>query len=318
MLTAGMLACWAVPVYAVVFLGLVFSSAAKTAYDPAVQAFIGRQVPFARRGLAIGVVETAWAGSTLVGIPVLALIIERFGLRWAFLFFALLGGLGWMMMSGAIPRREDRETDRTARPTVFSSLTKLIKVRPAAGMMGFGFWISMANDGLFVVYGAWLEQAFGVSLLALGASTRVIGAAELLGESLTAIFGDRVGLKRFVVIGLVMATIAYLLLPVIGKTLPAALGALFLIFFAFELTVVSSLGLSTEVLPTARATMVAGFFAAAGVGRMAGALSGGLLWSTMGLPAVALFSASATLIGLLSLLWGLRGWQAGPAEARRD
>ncbi|HBG21188.1 MAG TPA: MFS transporter, partial [Desulfobulbaceae bacterium] len=45
----------------------------------------------------------------------------------------------------------------------------------------FGFWISIANDSLFVVYGVWFEQAFLVSIATLGFSTVAIGAAEFLG-----------------------------------------------------------------------------------------------------------------------------------------
>jgi DHA1 family inner membrane transport protein len=99
-------------------------------------------------------------------------------------------------------------------------------------------------------------------------------------------------------------------LPVIGTTLPLALGGLFFIFFAFEFTIVSSFGLTTEILPGARATMMAGFYAAAGLGRMAGALIGGVLWLGPGLQAVVLLSATATVLGLLSLLWGLSRWSA--------
>ncbi len=310
MLTAGMLLCWIAPIYGVVFVGLMLASAAKTTYDPAVQAFIGQRVPFARRGLAIGVVETAWAGSTLVGIPVMALVIDGFGLRWAFFCMALLGALGWILLIRVMPPDNLQRSETVERSGVWSSLKQLIKVRPAAGMLGFGFWISMANDNLFVVYGAWLEGSFAVSIVALGISTSVIGGAELLGESLTALIGDRIGLKRAVLIGLCLATTGYLVLPLVGTSLPVALCGLFLIFMAFEFTIVSSFGLSTEILPASRATMMAGFYATAGLGRMAGAITGGVLWTGHGLVAISVVSASATVVGMLCLIWGLHGWRA--------
>ena len=311
MLTAGMLMCWLVPVYGFVFLGLMLAGAAKTTYDPAVQAFIGQRVPFVRRGTAIGIMETAWAGSTLIGIPAMALVIEGFGLRWAFFCMAVLGAAGWIFLSRSLPRDAVCEADGHGWTVALSSLKQLIKVRPAAGMLGFGFWISMANDNLFVVYGAWLEHSFAVSIVALGMSTSVIGGAELLGESLTALLGDRIGLKRAVIIGLILAIVGYLLLPFMGSNLPAALFGLFLIFMAFEFTIVSSFGLSTELLPASRATMMAGFYAAAGLGRMVGALSGGVLWVDSGLSAVTMVSATATALGMGCLIWGLHGWRAG-------
>jgi predicted MFS family arabinose efflux permease len=103
------------------------------------------------------------------------------------------------------------------------------------------------------------------------------------------------------------ATGCYALLPIIGTSLPAALAGMFLIFLTFEFSVVCSFSVATELLPAARATMMAGVLATSGVGRMVGALTGGALWSWAGLWAVAVVSVAATLLALASLLWGLRG-----------
>jgi predicted MFS family arabinose efflux permease len=102
--------------------------------------------------------------------------------------------------------------------------------------------------------------------------------------------------------------LAYLLLPFIGRSMPLAMTGMFWIFLAFEFTIVTSFSLSTELMPKARATMMAGFYATSGVGRMIGVLIGGGLWQLGGIAAVAWTSALFTGIGLLSLLWGLHGW----------
>lgn len=308
MLAAGMLLCGLVPGYWPLFLGLVAASLGKTVFDPAIQAFIGRNVPFERRGRVIGAVETAWAGSTLIGIPALGLLIEHLGLTSAFSLLALLGAMGWLTISRVIPADEPGPAGSPGRVRIFAALPELIRVRPAAGMLLFGFWISIANDGLFVVYGAWFEQSFLVSITTLGFSTVAIGLAELGGESMTAVFADRLGLKKATILGLCLAIAAYLLLPFIGRSLPLAMVGMFWIFFAFEFTIVTSFSLSTELLPKARATMMAGFYATSGVGRMIGVLLGGWLWELGGIAMVAWTSAGFTAIGLLSLLWGLHGW----------
>ena len=172
----------------------------------------------------------------------------------------------------------------------------------------------MANDNVFVVYGAWLEQDFGIGIVALGLSTGVIGAAELTGESLTAFLGDRIGLKRAMMIGAGVATLGYLILPLLGFSLYVSLGGLFLIFLAYEFTIVCSFSLGTELLPSARATMMAGYFAAAGIGRMLGAFAGGALWLTGGLAAVTTASAVAMVLAIICLLWGLKGWKASDSS----
>jgi predicted MFS family arabinose efflux permease len=310
LLATGMLICWIAPVYGLVFIGLMLAGAGKTAYDPALQAFIGQRIPFSKRGTAIGAVETAWAGSALIGIPVIAVIIDGFGVRWTFFAMAVMGAMGWLMLGRAIRANDTAAPGHGRSLGMGSALLQLIRFRPAAGMLGFGFLIAMANDNLFVVYGAWLEKEFGMGIVALGLSSSVIGAAELTGESLTALLGDRIGIKRFMILSSCMTAIGYLMLPIIGTTLPLGLFGLFLIFLFFEAAMVSSFSLGTEVLPSARGTMMAGYFAAAGLGRMAGAFTGGALWLKGGLTVVMMASAAITVVALICLRWGLAGWRA--------
>ncbi|MEE4136071.1 MAG: MFS transporter [Desulforhopalus sp.] len=305
----GMLLCGIFPSYWWVFVGLVLAGLGKTIFDPAIQAFVGRHVPYERRGRIVGIIETAWAGSTLVGIPLMGLIIANFGLAAVFYLLAFLGGLSWFAVGWVIPEEQPASPAGGRRKGMLASILQLVRIRPAAGMLLFGFWISIANDSLFVVYGAWFEQAFLVSIVALGFSTVAIGAAELLGESLTALFADRIGLKRALISGLLLLIGAYLALPLIGVSLSAAMVGMFLVFLCFEFVIVSSFSLSTELLPGARATMMGGFYATAGLGRMVGVLMGGVLWQWGGIVAVTTQAAVLTLFGLLSLLWGLHGWR---------
>ncbi len=308
MLALGMLICGLVPVYWPVFIGLVVASFGKTIFDPAIQAFVGNNVSFERRGRIIGIAETAWAGSTLLGIPALALIIDHVGLKNSFLLLGFLGAVGWLALGLILPADETRQDQRLEKLSFWGSMKQLVRIRPAAGMLAFGFFISVANDCLFVVYGAWFEQDFNVSIVALGFSTVAIGSAELLGESMTALFSDRLGLKRAIIIGPLLSILAYLLLPVIGQSLGLAMVGLFLVFLSFEFTIVTSFPLCTEVIPQSRATMMAGYYATAGIGRMIGVLIAGFVWNLAGISGVAAVAALLTFLGLLSVLWGLRGW----------
>jgi len=307
-LCLGLLLSGLFPTYWVVFLGLLAASLGKTLFDPAMQAFIGHNIPFQRRGRVIGIVEMSWAGSTLLGIPFLGLVIARSSLSVSFFLLSFLGFLGWIGIGRILLADEKKIVDKKSVVGLFFSLKRLMKNRQAAGMLGFGFWISIANDCLFVVYGAWFEQAFHVSLIALGFSTVTIGVAELCGESLTSLFADRLGLKRAIIFGLTLAMVSYFLLPIIGYTLPLAMTGMFMIFLAFEISMVSSFSLSTELMPEARATLMAGFYATSGVGRMIGVFIGAILWKMGGITLVAWMAGCLTGIGLLSLLWGLRSW----------
>ena len=160
-----------------------------------------------------------------------------------------------------------------------------------------------------MVYGIWLESAFGLSIALLGAATTVIGLAELLGEGLTASIADRLGLKRAIVAGLILSALSYILLPLVGRTLPLALMGLFVTFLTFEFTIVTAFSLFTEILPTARATMMSSSVAAISIGRAIGALVGGPVWLAGGMWATGFVSAAGSGLALVLLVWGLRGWR---------
>jgi predicted MFS family arabinose efflux permease len=87
------------------------------------------------------------------------------------------------------------------------------------------------------------------------------------------------------------------------------LAGLFFIFLSFEFAVVTTISLATEVLPGARATMMASFMAAMSIGRVIGALAGGPIWLAGGITATGLISTVATALALAALAWGLRGWR---------
>ena len=308
MLVVGMFAGGIFPFYGVILAALFLAGLGKSIFDPALQAYVGERVPFHRRGLIIGVLELSWAGSTLIGIPLIGLLIEYLG--WRAPFFAL-GGVGLIGIAALqfVITKDGKKTVMNQSIGLFNAWRQLVQERAALGAIGFAFFASMANDSLFVIYGAWLETSFSLSIVALGFSTTVIGIAELSGESLTAAISDRLGLKRSVIAGLSLCIMSYIILPLMDNTLPFALGGLFIIFLTFEFTIVSALSLCTELLPGLRATMMSSFLAAAGIGRVIGVLIGGSIWLTGGIFVTTFVSAAISCLGLASLVWGLRGWK---------
>ena len=309
MLTGGMLVGGLLPVYGVVLLGLFLAGLGKSVFDPALHAYVGERVPYRRRGLAIGMLEFSWAGSALVGIPLVGLLIERLGWRSPFFVLGGLGLISVVALRALIPDDGHRQRSRDGLPGFREAWRRLSRERAALGALGFGLLISAANDNLFVVYGIWLESAFGLSIVVLGAATTVIGVAELLGEGLTASIADRLGLKRAIVAGLILSALSYILLPLMGRTLPLALMGLFVTFLTFEFTIVTAFSLFTEILPTARATMMSSSVAAISIGRAIGALVGGPVWLAGGMLATGCVSAAVSGLALVLLVWGLRGWR---------
>jgi len=311
LLSVGMLAGGSLPFYGIILVALLMAGLGKNIFDPAIQAYVGDRVPYERRGLVIGIMEVSWAGSTLLGVPLMGLLIEYMGWRAPFFVLGGLGLIGLAVLGVLIPRKSAEGKRRQGSVNPLSAWRQLAKSRTALGVLGFSFFISAANDNFFVVYGAWLENGFGLSVVALGMATMVIGVAELFGEGLTALLSDRLGLGRSLVIGVVLSGVSYAMLPLFDSTLTMALSCLFLVFLTVEFSIVTCLSLSTEILPSMRATMMSGYVAAAGIGRVAGALIGGPVWVIGGVEATAAVSVMISAMGLVSLMWGLKDWKPG-------
>ena len=308
LLVVGMFAGGFLPFYVVILVALFLAGLGKSMFDPALQAFVGERVPFHRRGMVIGFLEFSWAGSTLLGIPAIALLIDRLGWQAPFFVMGGLGLLGILVIRVLIAKDEQKEGPKQSRVLFKDAWRPLLRERAAQGALLFSFLVSAANDNLFVVYGAWLEKRFSLSIVELGLGTAAIGIAELIGTSMTATLADRLGLKRSLLGGLAVCLIFYGILPYLGQTLGMALVGLFLIFLSFEFMIVTSLSLFTELLPSARATMMASFLAAGGIGRVVGALIGGPIWLAGGIYATSLVSAILSGLALVALFWGLRDW----------
>jgi DHA1 family inner membrane transport protein len=308
LLAVGMLAGGFFPFYGVMIAALFLAGMGKVVFDPAVQAYISERVPYQRRATVIGFLEISWAGSTLLGIPLIALLIDRVGWRSPFFAMGMIGILGALALILFFPEIEKSGSEPARTMALKAMLQTLLQDKPSLGTVAYVFFFSAAIDNLFVVYGAWLEKAFDVGIVVLGVGTGVIGVAELIGEIMVATISDRFGLKRVTTLGVTLCIFTYALLPFVAQSFVLALAGLFIHFLIFEFTIISSVALCTELRPEMRATIIAGFFAAAGLGRIVGALIGGPVWLAGGIVATGMISASITVLALISLRWGLRGW----------
>jgi predicted MFS family arabinose efflux permease len=214
--------------------------------------------------------------------------------------------VGMVLIALRLPPELTAPSGRPGTADLRRAWERLYRSRTARTMLVVAFLVSMANDGIFVIYGAWLEKNFRLSVTQLGLGSSVIGIAELCGEFMTVGLADRMGKPRALLTGIGLSMIAYIALPWTAISLPFALTGLFALFIAVEFTFVTALSMATEILPDQRATMMSGMLAVAGMGRMAGAITGGFLWVWHGATAVALLSAFLCGLAALALAIGLR------------
>ncbi len=294
MIGAAVVVFW--PSFPVLTISLVLATLGKYIFDPGMQAYISDRVPYAQRGRSIALTEFGWSLAFVVGVPLMGFLIARKGWMAPFPLLALLGvlivgGLAWMLPKETAPA--DALPSGNNFRMVLASL-------PALTGLSIGMLATAANEQVNLVFGVWLEDSFGLKIAALGAASAVIGISEMCAEGLVAGFVDRLGKLRAIALGLVVNSLASMALPWLGRTEPGALAGLFLFYLSFEFTIVSSLPLMTELLPSARATLMAFNVVALSFGRAVGAILAPRLYG-LGFLAVALGAAGFNLLALISV-----------------
>ncbi len=248
---------------------LILAALSKSCFDPSMQAYLGDRIPYQRRGRALAVTELGWSLSFIIGIPLMSVLISRWGWQSPFLALGLLGIVSVAALIWAIPGDSDPAAEK---PKVWQNFRRVFSYPPALAGLGVGLLSTVANETVNLVFGVWLEDAFGLKILALGGTAAVIGMAELGGETLVGTLVDRLGKVRAVSIGLITNCVVSAFFPLVGDNLVAAVVVLFLFYITFEFTLVSSIPMMTEILPSARATMMAFNVTVLSLGRAVGAL----------------------------------------------
>ena len=287
------------PTYPAFFLALILASIGYLTFVPSLQAYLGDQVPYEKRGLVLGLTEFAWSLSAILVVPLIGLIIARHGWLAPFPLLALLGVLTFIVLAWMLPH-DPKPSDE--RPSLWSNLRKVFTYPPALAALLMAACYSAANETITLVYGVWVENAFALSIASLGATALVIGFSELGGETLVTAFTDRLGKRRAVALGLIMNCLASLALPTFGRWLVGAVVSLFFFYLTFEFTVVSGIPLMSEILPSARATVLAAHMALLALGRSLGDLLAPTLFTQSILPGIAANALAAVVFNLLALL----------------
>ena len=296
----GMMAIWSS--YAALFVSFLLVAICKIVFDPAMQSYLGDHVAYKRRGLAVALTEFGWSGAFLLGMPLVAWLIARAGWRAPFPVLALMGLVVMITLWTMLP---SDSPPISSRPT-YSMAVRAVLAHPSAlAALGASLIMSTAYDTVAIVFGAWLEQTFGLQIIALGMASALIGVAEFSGEGLVAGLSDRLGKRRTVALGIAIAAASCLALPLTSSTLPGALAALFFIYIGFEIAIVSAIPLMTELVPGARATVMAGNVAALSLGRAVGASLGPALLS-LGMWANSITAAVLALCSMAILLLFVR------------
>ena len=282
------------PSLATLGIALILGLIGKQIFDPSLASYIADHVVYEKRGTALAITEFAWSLAFIIGIPAMGLLIARSTWSAPFLLLGILGLVAFLYVSLTLT---DSEKPVHHQDGLFGNVKQIITTPTVLVAFSIGLTVTAANEVVNLMFGVWLEDSFKLQIAALAGASAIIGLSELGGEGMVALFVDRIGKVRAAGFGIVGNCLAAILLPLVGRSEAGALIGLFLFYITFEFTVVSTIPLMTEVMPSARATTLSFAGAAGSIGRAIGALLAPALYA-LGFPFV---TGAAILFNLLGL-----------------
>ncbi len=253
---------------------LILLSQSKVLFDLGLASWIADQVPYERRSRIVGLTETSWALGLLVGVSLMGLVTAATNWRMGYLTgaaaAAVMAAVVWRRVTPLPPHGERAAAPETGRMPSWAWWAI------AAFMCLMG-----ASQALFVTFGSWLEDTFGLGAVGLAAITVLLGFGEL-GASLTsAQRTDAWGKEASAIAGALLMVPTGLVLAVWHEQMAVGIVLLVVSILGFEFAIVSSLAIGSRLVPGSPAR---------GVGTMVAAGTSGR--ALVSIPATALYDRS--------------------------
>lgn len=293
-LAIGTALAGAAPSMAAISMGFVVLSLGKMMFDNGMNSWLVERTEYETRGRVVGLTEIAWAGAILIGIPLLAILV--FATSWRYAYGATAVAL--LFMAWHLWRR--LPNDRPATHGDGARATFVWSLPAVAGFLSFGLVMAVGTC-LFVSFGSWLKDVHGFSTLGIGAVSILLGAVELLASTSTIRFTDRLGKRRSIRFGVMVALPAAVGLARASHHAVFGLLLLSLLFLGFEFAIVSFASLLPSLQPDSPSLA---FGLAVGVGTVSRgivAIASTRLYTSHGIQGSSLLAAGIAAAALATL-----------------
>ena len=294
--------------------GMALMGLGSFSFVPTLQAYLSNRLPYHQRARGLGILEYAWALSGMVGLYLVGQLLNVSG--WQMPFFIIGGSLlVASLLYGLLPgvSKEDDKQTAVTPTTTLSPRQHIIAFfdlgphsRSAYATIITSSLLFLGAITIFVSYGTWLFEDYGLSAGSLGQVALVMGIADLLGSVSVSVISDRYGKRQSVLTGAIVACLGFWALPLLQATVVTAVLGLVVARGAFEFAIVANMTLLTEQSPTHRAkTMTLGTAIASISTGVATAISP-WLFEQYRLVGIAVVAGTAVFLSILVLLWAVR------------
>ena len=266
--------------------------------------WIADHVPFAQRSRVVGLNEMSWALGLLVGVSAMGLVTAASSWRWAYGTAALVAGVVVIVVLTRLDQDPGASKAPTPATTAGPNPASVWSLVPSTGWLAIAGVIALtaASESLFVTFGPWLQDEFGVSDAVLAATTFALGAVELGASGLSMTRTDRWGKELSVVGGSAVMVVAALSFLTLDQW--AVPGMILIVVFigAFEFSIVSLIPVGAELVPGLPGRGLGLLMAAATLGRAITTIPTTWLYDRVGIAASATLAATWAAVAAVAVL----------------
>ncbi|MDQ3668512.1 MAG: MFS transporter [Acidobacteriota bacterium] len=281
----------------------IFTGFAAGIFSTCAIAYVGDSFSYEKRGAAMSAVQSGYFAAFVVGVPLSAVVADKFGWRAAFVGFGVLAAPVIFFTRLLLPDDRLREVN----PRVSNQFTRagaLLTNRATVAAVFAASFVSLGFVGFIQYLGSWLAEpnGFGLKVSEVGLVFIGVGMAALFGSAAAIYLSDKVGKRRLSLASTVLLASMLLAIPKFEFGI-----LLFVLFGAASFTFAFRQGplhaLATELVSNKRrGALVAMRNTASQAGIALAAIICGQLYDVYGYTAVGLFSAITTLIAAFCIM----------------
>lgn len=240
-------------------IGMMVGGLGDFIFGPTLQAYLSARLPYAQRARGLGMLEYSWALASIIGLFFVGQLIELSSWRMPFLLISsvlFVAAFAYKKLPSAHVPAKPTTTAQNPFSLTWSNMVAFFDLgasnRSIWGILFASGFVLFGSMHVFLSYGSWLSQDYGLGAAQLGQVAFILGCGDLCGSVLVSVLNDRFGKRRAFLWGCLLASICFLGLPFFNSGLVAAVIGLTFVRFAFEFTVVSSIPLLSEQAPEQR------------------------------------------------------------------
>jgi predicted MFS family arabinose efflux permease len=292
------LGCFLSPTYDWFLTFRTVTGIAGAMLPPSLWGYVAEYFPFEKRGRAVGIIMSSFSLVPILGVPLGAYFAQQFGWPAVFLLLTACGVFSVVAMALFLPSTANNSTYE--RGALGRAMASVVRTPYSLLALSTTLFAAAAHWGLYAFLPGFLTETYGFSTMSNGVFLSLYGIAGIAANQVGGRLADRVGKKRLLVRGFIFYCLPLMLIPIWHPHPYATLGLMLLWNMALSVALPAQITIISEIVPSARSTMMSMNTAVFNLGITMGTKLGGSVMATGSFQGVAVLCTALALVNVMA------------------